>query len=77
MNKTAEAKRFVAEGDLKSALAIVKTFRRMDKQVSKSIVDAYECCVHRSFYENMRGAEWVEQKIEAGIESMRAYLNDN
>ena len=63
--KTSIVKRLLAEGEHKKALGIAKGFRLgLTAEESAKMKRAYECIVHRRFYEQL--GKDPEQEIEAG-----------
>ena len=64
--KTSIVRKLLAEGNHKKALGIAKGFRlRISKEESSQMNRAYECMVHREFYEQI--GKDPEQEIKAGI----------
>ena len=64
--KTNVVRKLLAEGKHKKALGIARSFRLgITKEESAKMNRAYECMVHRSFYEQI--GKDPEQEINAGI----------
>ena len=64
--KTNIVRKHLADGNHKKALGIAKGFRLgLTKEESAKVNRAYECMVHRGFYEQI--GRCPEQEIEAGV----------
>ena len=64
--KTDIVRKLIAEGNHKKALVIAKGFKLgITKDESSQMTRAYECMVHREFYEQI--GRNPEQEINAGI----------
>ena len=67
--KTDIVRKLIAEGNHTKALAIAKGFKLgITKDESSQMNRAYECMVHRDFYEQI--GKDPEQEIKAGIAVM-------
>ena len=65
-NKTNIVRKLLAEGSHKRALSIAKSFKLgINKEDSNQLNRAYECLVHRKFYEQI--GKDPEQEIIAGL----------
>lgn len=72
--KTQIAKEKWLAGDLKGALAILKTFKGVTSQQAKSFGTGYECLVHPDFYRQTRGQLWIDSSIESARKTAEVYF---
>ena len=74
--KTNIVRKLIDEGNHKKALAIAKSFRLgITKDESAKMNRAYECIVHRSFYEQI--GKDPDQEIMAGIVVLKKLYGTN
>ena len=71
--KTNIVRKLLAEGNHKKALSIAKGFRLgITKEESSQMNRAYECIVHRSFYEQL--GRNPDEEIKTGIEILTNWI---
>lgn len=70
MEKSERVRKFMAEGDWKSALGLAKGFKLgITKSQHSDIARAYECIVFPQFYKSI--GKNLEECINKGIETLK------